>query len=79
MNPDSFDPRAFRILDPNTACVICALTAGRLMKFGPVAVHANGRGYRITIAGKIVARGATPKELNASFKAAVNKACQEKE
>lgn len=72
------DPRVFSLMAAEMATVVATLNQGRTGGNGTAAIHAGARGYRITLNGRLIAKGSTPRELHAAFKAAVAKACEGK-
>lgn len=68
------DPRHFQLLSASLPSVITVLNQGRTGGLGTVSVVASSKGYRITLAGVTLAKGATPEELSRNFKAAADKA-----
>lgn len=62
-------------MSADLSCVISILNAG--MAGGQTAVHASTKGLRITMFGKTIAKGRTPRELAESFEAARQKARQQ--
>lgn len=63
----------FSVLCDALATVIAVLNLGRTGET-PAAIHASRKGYRITVAGKTVCTGKTPRELHDNFAAEAEKA-----
>ena len=66
-------PEEFDLLSDGMAVVMSVLNSGRTGEL-PSAVHASRNGYRITLRGKTIASGKTPRELAKSFEIEVAKA-----